>query len=272
MINRIAICLLLFFFSVSVVHSQQNENRKKKKAEFSNRVGSSKKYKEPIDFSDAIKLNTFKASIKIDVIKGIQVRPRIAFEVFLNDKTSVETGFGAFWNGRRIYNNIYIYQSTNPYYYLGNGPAKGYDGYFEAKYSMNKGIRFINHIGVGFYYRYSNFNKSFTLYELREGENMNVFCNQSETSKIYCIKLTYDADIKGKRWKHFYFNPYISIMPGISYSNVIIEDITYNNGNFPAYHSTEYYHINKQIFTAFKEIGLKLCWGIGKKKELSTKN
>lgn len=268
MIERITICSLLFFFSFSAIHSQENENSKKKKKEFANRVSSSRNYKAPVDLSGAIKLNSFKTSIKIDLIKGIQARPRVALEVFFNDRISLELGVGAFWQGRRIYNNTYIYQGTNLYWYMGYGPAQGYDGYLEAKYAMNKGIRFINRLGVGFYYRYSNFDMAYVLYEAR-GDDNNIYCTQSETSKIYCIKLTYDANIKGKKWKHFYLNPYISVMPGISYSNVIIENITTYNGNLPTNYSNSYERIDKQIYTAFKEIGLKICWGIGKKKEPS---
>lgn len=268
MIKRLAIYFLLFF-SASTVFSQENpKNKNKKKEEFADRVGSSGKYKSPIDFSDAIKLNAFKTSIKIDPFKCIRARPRIAFEVFINDRISVELGIGAFWYGRRIYNNTYIYQGTNLYWYMGFGPAQGYDGYLEAKYAMNKGIRFINRLGVGFYYRYSHFDKAYLLYEVR-GDDNNIYCTQSEISKIYCIKLTYDANIKGKKWKHFYLNPYISVMPGISYSNVIIENITKYNGNLPTNYSNSYERIDKPIYTAFKEIGLKLCWGMGKKKEPS---
>lgn len=269
MIERIAIYFLLFF-SINSIYSQEKAEIKKKD-EFANRVCSSRKLEKTIDFSNAIKLNSFKTAIKIDPMKGIRSRPRIAFEVFFNNKISLELGLGAFWHGRRIYNNVSIHQSTDLYWYMGYGPAQGYDGYIEGKYAMNKGIRFINRLGLGFYYRYSHFDKTYVLYEYR-GDDRNVDCTQSETSKIYCIKLTYDANIKGKNWKHFYLNPYISIMPGISYSNVIIENITYNYSNQPTYYSNSYERIDKPIYTAFKEIGLKICWGIGKKKEPSLEN
>lgn len=267
MLKRIAVFILFSFSFTHFLYPKESE--KMIKEQFIRQVGPSKKHIQSTD-SSVIKLNSFRTSIKVDAVKGMQLRPRIAFEVFWNNKVSLELGFGTFWNDRKIYNNIYIHQGTNPYWYMGYGPAKGYDGYFEVKrsikgkHSMNKSIRFINHIGIGFYYRYSHFDKTYQIYEIREGDDHYSTCLQSEISKIYCIKLTYDANIKAKSWKHFYLNPYISVMPGISYSNIIIEKISSHNGNLPTTYSTGSDSFNKTIYTAFKEIGLKLCWGMGR--------